>query len=65
MKKIIALAVLAITVTGCTTAQYASYATSKYCGLPAPARMANREAVALATAPHRVEIECAQDAFSQ
>lgn len=65
MKKLIAITVLAITATGCTTAQYASYATSKYCGLPSPARMANREAVALAVAPNRIEIECARDAVSE
>lgn len=44
---------------GCTVAQSAQYATARYCLLPAEVRVINREAVALAVAPHRISIQCA------
>lgn len=45
--------------TGCTAVQSAQYAVSRYCALPEPARIANREAVAVALAPNGIEIHCA------
>lgn len=44
---------------GCTVMQAAQYATARYCYLPAEVRAVNREAVALAVAPHRISIQCA------
>lgn len=46
---------------GCTVAQSAQYATARYCFLPPEVRAANREAVAFAVAPNRVQIQCAGD----
>lgn len=65
MKPIIAACVIAVTLQGCTVLDAADYAVSRYCSVPNPARMANREAVALAVAPNRIEIECAGDAVSE
>lgn len=44
---------------GCTAVQSAQYAVARYCALPEPARAANREAAALALAPHAIRIDCA------
>lgn len=60
MKNMIVL-MLAGLMTGCTVAQSAQYATARYCFLPAEVRAANREAVAFAVAPNRVQIQCAGD----
>lgn len=57
MKKL-SLFALAFVLSGCTVAQSASYATARYCALPAEVRAANREAVALAVAPNRIRIDC-------
>jgi len=65
MKSIIATCVMAVTLQGCTVLDAADYAVSRYCSVPNPARLANREAVALAVAPNRIEIECARDAVSE
>jgi len=59
-KSLLALAVTAV-LSGCTTAQYVGSAVAGYCDLPREARAANREAVALAVAPNRIEIECDAD----
>lgn len=60
MKSLFVL-MLAFTMTGCTVAQSAQYATARYCFLPAGVRAANREAVTFAVAPNRVQIQCAGD----
>lgn len=48
---------------GCTVAQSAQYATARYCFLPPEVRAANREIVAFAVAPNRVQIQCDGDAY--
>jgi len=58
MKRLITLMALAMVATGCTALDAADYAVTRYCGLPVEARLANREAVAVAVAPNRIEIEC-------
>lgn len=55
------LLLVLILLTGCTTLQAAQYAVGRYCALPEPARAANREAVAVALAPNRIRIDCAED----
>lgn len=60
MKRLFIL-MLAIAMTGCTVAQSAQYATARYCFLPPEVRAANREVVAFAVAPNRVQIQCAGD----
>lgn len=52
---------IALQFQGCTVSQSAQWAVSRYCGLPEPARSANREAVALALAPNRLTVDCARD----
>lgn len=46
---------------GCTAVQSAQWATSRYCAQPEPARSALREAVAVALAPNRLRVDCAED----
>ena len=58
MRSVMLLFALAL-VQGCTVMQAAQYATARYCYLPAEVRVVNREAVALAVAPHRISIQCA------
>lgn len=60
MKRLFIL-MLASLMTGCTVAQSAQYATARYCFLPPEVRAANREVVAFAVAPNRVQIQCAGD----
>lgn len=60
MKTVLVL-MLATFMTGCTVAQSAQYATARYCFLPPEVRAANREAMAFAVAPNRVQIQCAGD----
>jgi hypothetical protein len=60
-KSLIAIAVASV-LPGCTTAQYVGSAVAGYCDLPREARAANREAMALAVSPNRIEIECDDDA---
>ena len=57
--RLIIAACLLLTIQGCTVIQSAQYAVARYCMLPEPARSANREAVALAMAPNRINIHCA------
>ena len=59
MMRLIAIACLLLTLQGCTVIQSAQYAVARYCMLPEPARSANREAVSLAMAPNRINIQCA------
>jgi len=59
MIRIILIATALLALQGCTVAQSAQYATTRYCLLPAEVRAVNREAVALAVAPHRISIQCA------
>lgn len=56
-RKLITLAVAAA-MSGCSAPQIVSTAVTKYCDMPLEARAANREAVALAVAPNRIEIKC-------
>ena len=58
--RLIIAACLLVALQGCTVIQSAQYAVARYCMLPEPARSANREAVALAMAPHRINIQCAE-----
>ena len=60
MKTIFVLMLVGV-MTGCTVAQSAQYATARYCFLPPEVRAANREVVAFAVAPNRVQIQCAGD----
>lgn len=59
MKAIVLLVALALA-QGCTVVQSAQWAVSRYCALPSEARAVNREALALALAPNRLAVECAQ-----
>jgi len=47
-----------IALTGCSQSQILKGAVDRYCSVPEASRFANREAVAVAVAPHRVEITC-------
>lgn len=44
----------------CSQVQIVESAVTKYCELPAESRAANREAVAVAVAPNRIEITCGE-----
>lgn len=44
----------------CSQTQIVSDAVTRYCELPAESRAANREAVAVAVAPNRIEITCGE-----
>lgn len=57
MRLIILAAVL---LQGCTVIQSAQIAVARYCALPESARTASREAAALALAPNRITIDCAE-----
>lgn len=43
---------------GCTAVQTVHFAVARYCYAPGEVRAVTREAVAIATAPNRVEIHC-------
>ena len=43
---------------GCTAVQTVHFAVARYCYAPEEVRAVTREAVAIATAPNRVEIHC-------
>ena len=43
---------------GCSQTDVLKKAVDRYCEVPEASRFANREAVAVAVAPHRVEIAC-------
>lgn len=51
-------AVMAAVASGCTATQTVHFAVARYCYAPAEVRAVTREAVAIATAPNRVEIHC-------
>lgn len=53
-----AFALILSTVQGCTAVQTVHFAVARYCYAPEEVRAVTREAVALATAPNRVEIYC-------
>ena len=59
--KAVFILMLAVIMTGCTVAQSAQYATTRYCALPPEVRAANREIVAFSVAPHSISIQCASD----
>jgi len=42
----------------CSSVGAVKSAVDRYCALPMESRMANREAVAVAVEPHRIEITC-------
>lgn len=44
----------------CSQAQFVADGVNKYCELPEESRKANREAVAVAVAPNRIEITCGE-----
>lgn len=44
----------------CSSVGAVKGAVDRYCELPMESRMANREAVAVAVEPHRVEITCGE-----
>lgn len=57
--KLTAAAMLIIaTSSGCTAVQTVQFAVARYCYAPEEVRSVTREAVAIATAPNRVEIHC-------
>ena len=56
MRVLILLSLIALT--GCSQSQVLKGAVDRYCDVPEASRVANREAVAVAVAPHRVEITC-------
>jgi hypothetical protein len=57
--KLAAAALAIITgASGCTAVQSVHFAVARYCHAPDEVRAVTREAVALATAPNRVEIHC-------
>lgn len=61
MKRLVIALAAVLALQGCTALQSARYAVSRYCALPDAARTANREAAAIALAPHRIAITCAGD----
>lgn len=60
MKKYFAL-VAVLFLSGCSAVDFIGNGIGYYCDKPAAFRAANREAVAVAVAPNRIEIECAAD----
>lgn len=58
MIRLILVASLAISLSGCTVAQTANLAVARYCAKPAEARAVVRNAIGLAVAPHRIEVDC-------
>lgn len=58
MKHTLIAVAVAAAVSGCSAPQLASTVVTKYCDMSLEVRAANREAVALAVAPNRIEIKC-------
>lgn len=54
------LLIPALFLANCSSVQIVADSVTRYCELPTESRMANREAVAVAVAPNRIEIECAE-----
>lgn len=52
------LLVPVIFLAACSQVQFVADGVNKYCELPEESRAANREAVAVAVAPNRIEITC-------
>lgn len=42
----------------CSSVQIVSDGVNRYCELPEESRLANREAIAVAVAPNRIEVTC-------
>lgn len=61
MKKLVVLSLMVAALSGCSISQYSALAVNEYCALPLETRALNRQAVALAVAPNRIEIECNND----
>lgn len=49
-----------IILASCSQVQFVADGVNKYCELPEESRKANREAVAVAVAPNRIEITCSE-----
>lgn len=49
-----------IILASCSQVQFVADGVNKYCELPEESRKANREAVAVAVAPNRIEITCGE-----
>ena len=58
MKQLLLIPVIFLV--NCSQTQIVSDAVTRYCELPAESRAANREAVAVAVAPNRIEITCGE-----
>lgn len=58
MRLIMCISVLLLT--ACSQVQFVADGVNKYCELPEESRKANREAVAVAVAPNRIEITCGE-----
>lgn len=58
MIRLITLVALALMMSGCTIAQTANLAVTRYCDKPEEARDVVRNAIGLAVAPHRIEVSC-------
>lgn len=58
MARLIITTALALLMSGCTIAQTANLAVSRYCAKPEEARDVVRNAIGLAVAPNRIEVAC-------
>lgn len=61
MKRIVAVVVLSLAATACSTGQVIGHMVGKYCAVPAENRHIIRQTVALATEPNKITIKCAAD----
>jgi len=61
MTRIAVLTLMALALSGCTLGQVAGHAVSRYCGIPQPAREANRVLINTQLSPNTIAIGCAQD----
>lgn len=62
-KLLIALPLIALT--GCNSVSFVASGVEQYCSLPIESRLANREALAVAIAPNRVQVTCVDSADEQ
>ena len=60
MKRLVIALAAVLALQGCTALQSARYAAARYCALPDPDRAVARQAAALALAPNRIIIDCAE-----
>lgn len=58
MIRSVLVAAIALLASGCTVAQTANLAVARYCAKPAESREVVRNAIGLAVAPHRIEVDC-------